>query len=89
MQNLDPSYIRYIYDSIKRGEVSVDNEASIPDGLIGMFEDAFKLKDEARLIRDVVNLSLEQLIVTEDLSDGKKSFSTSEVGTWLSNEILK
>ena len=41
MQNLDPSYIRYIYDSIKRGEVSVDNEASIPDGLIGMFEDAF------------------------------------------------
>jgi len=54
-----------------------------------MFEDAFKLKEEAKLIRDVVNLSLEQLIVTEDLSDGNKSFSTSEVGTWLSNEILK
>jgi 3-isopropylmalate dehydrogenase len=54
-----------------------------------MFEDAFKLKAEAKLIRDVVNLSLEQLIVTEDLSEGKKSFSTSEVGTWLSNEILK
>ena len=51
--------------------------------------DAFKLKKEAKLIRDVVNLSLERLIVTEDLSDGKKSFSTSAVGTWLSNEILK
>jgi 3-isopropylmalate dehydrogenase len=54
-----------------------------------MFDDAFKLREEAKLIRDVVNLSLEQLIVTEDLSEGKKSFSTSEVGTWLSNEILK
>lgn len=54
-----------------------------------MFEDAFKLKEEAKLIRDVVNLSLEKLIVTEDLSEGKKSFSTSEVGSWLSNEILK
>ena len=54
-----------------------------------MFEDAFKLKAEAKLIRDVVSLSLEQSIVTEDLSEGKESFSTSEVGTWLSNEILK
>jgi len=54
-----------------------------------MFEDTFKLNEEAKLIRDVVNLSLEQLIVTEDLCEGKKSFSTSEVGTWLSNEILK
>ena len=54
-----------------------------------MFEDTFKLNEEAKLIRDVVNLSLEQLIVTEDLCEGKKNFSTSEVGSWLSNEILK
>ena len=54
-----------------------------------MFEDAFKLKEEAKLIRDVVNLSLKKLIVTEDLSEGGNSFSTSEVGSWLSNEILK
>ncbi|MDB9712257.1 3-isopropylmalate dehydrogenase [Flavobacteriaceae bacterium] len=54
-----------------------------------MFEDTFKLKEEAKLIRDVVNLSLEKLIVTEDLSNGNKSFSTSEVGTWLSKKILE
>ena len=52
-----------------------------------MFEDAFKLKDEAKAIRDAVNLSLEKLIVTEDLSNGQNSFSTSEVGTWLSDLI--
>ena len=51
--------------------------------------DTFKLKEEAKLIRDVVNLSLEKLIVTEDLSNGNKSFSTSEVGTWLSKKILE
>lgn len=52
-----------------------------------MFEDAFSLKKEAQLIREVVNKSLEEMIVTEDLSNGKKSYSTSEVGDWLVNQI--
>ena len=52
-----------------------------------MFEDAFQLKKEANLIREVVNKSLEQSIVTEDLSDGNKSYSTSEVGDWLVSKI--
>ena len=54
-----------------------------------MFEDAFNLKEEADLIREVVNQSLEKSIVTEDLSDGEKSYKTSEVGNWLSDQILK
>ena len=45
------------------------------------------LKEEAKLIRKVVNLSLEQSIVTEDLANGEKSYSTSEVGDWLVNNI--
>jgi 3-isopropylmalate dehydrogenase len=52
-----------------------------------MFEDAFSLKEEAKLIRKVVNMSLEQSIVTEDLANGEKSYSTSEVGDWLVNNI--
>lgn len=48
-----------------------------------MFEDAFKLKEEAKAIRDVVNKSLEQGIVTEDLSGKNKAYKTSEVGDWL------
>ena len=52
-----------------------------------MFEDAFSLKEEAKLIRKVVNMSLEQSIVTEDLANGEKSYSTSEVGEWLVNNI--
>jgi len=52
-----------------------------------MFEDTFSLKEEAKLIRKVVNMSLEQSIVTEDLANGEKSYSTSEVGDWLVNNI--
>ena len=52
-----------------------------------MFEDAFSLKKEAKLIREIVNKSLEEMIVTEDLSNGEKSYSTSEVGDWLVNQI--
>jgi 3-isopropylmalate dehydrogenase len=48
-----------------------------------MFEDTFKLTDEAKAIREVVNKSLEQGIVTEDLSGKNKAYKTSEVGNWL------
>ena len=49
-----------------------------------MFEDAFGLKEEAEAIRAVVNKSLEQGIVTEDLATkDAKTYKTSEVGDWL------
>lgn len=48
-----------------------------------MFEDTFHLKAEAKAIREVVNKSLEQGIVTEDLSGKNKSYKTTEVGNWL------
>ena len=54
-----------------------------------MFEYAFDLMDEANAISDAVNLSLEEGIVTEDISEGGKSYKTSEVGDWLVNQILK
>ena len=54
-----------------------------------MFEDAFGLKQEAELIRDAVNDSLAEGYVTEDLSSGAKSYSTSQVGDWLANALQK
>jgi 3-isopropylmalate dehydrogenase len=48
-----------------------------------MFEDTFHLKEESKAIREVVNKSLEQGIVTEDLSGKNKAYKTSEVGNWL------
>jgi 3-isopropylmalate dehydrogenase len=52
-----------------------------------MFEDAFKLKEEAEAIRNVVNKSLAEGIVTEDLSGDKKSYRTSQVGDWLAENL--
>ena len=52
-----------------------------------MFEDAFNLKEEAAAIRNVVNKSLAEGIVTEDLSGDKKSYRTSEVGDWLAKNL--
>ena len=51
-----------------------------------LFED-FDLADEAQAIRDVVNKSLAEGIVTEDLADGGKAYKTSEVGDWLTANI--
>jgi 3-isopropylmalate dehydrogenase len=52
-----------------------------------MFEDAFGLADEAKAIRDVVNKSLAEGVVTEDLSGKNKAYKTSEVGDWLASNI--
>lgn len=52
-----------------------------------MFETAFGLKEEAEAIRLVVNKSMEEGIVTEDLSQNGKAYKTSEVGDWLAKQI--
>lgn len=51
-----------------------------------LFED-MNLTQEAQAIRDVVNKSLAEGIVTEDLSEGGKAYKTSEVGDWLAKNI--
>lgn len=48
-----------------------------------MFEMAFNLKEEAEVIKAVVNKSIEEGIVTEDLAGDNKAYGTSEVGDWL------
>lgn len=54
-----------------------------------MFEYAFEMIDEGAIIRDAVNASLESGVVTEDIADGGKAYSTSEVGEWIVNYIDK
>jgi 3-isopropylmalate dehydrogenase len=52
-----------------------------------MFEMAFGLTEEAEAIRSVVNKSLAEGVVTEDLASGAKAYGTSEVGDWLAKNI--
>lgn len=52
-----------------------------------MFEYAFKLMDEANEIKEVVNKSLAEGIVTEDIAGKDKAYGTSEVGDWLAAQI--
>ncbi|OQD43293.1 3-isopropylmalate dehydrogenase [Croceivirga radicis] len=51
-----------------------------------LFEDK-GLSEEAQAIRNVVNKSLAEGIVTEDLAEGGKAYKTSEVGDWLAKNI--
>ncbi|MCF0178523.1 MAG: 3-isopropylmalate dehydrogenase [Bacteroidales bacterium] len=52
-----------------------------------MFEFAFSLHEEGKIIRKAVLESIRQGIVTEDLADGGKSYKTSEVGDWIASYI--
>jgi hypothetical protein len=40
-QYLEPTYLRYIYDGLIKGSIHPENAAELPDGLIGMYEEAF------------------------------------------------
>tara|TARA_B100000963_G_scaffold166872_1_gene144884 strand:- start:42634 stop:43698 length:1065 start_codon:yes stop_codon:yes gene_type:complete len=54
-----------------------------------MFEMSFGLEKEGALIRNVVDQSLADGIVTEDLVEvGAKAFKTSEVGDYLTSKIV-
>ena len=54
-----------------------------------MFEYGFGLMEEGKAIRLAVSKSIDEGIVTEDLADGGKAYSTSEVGDWIASRIKK
>jgi hypothetical protein len=41
MPHLEPSYLRYIYDGLIKGSIHPENAAELPEGLIGLYEEAF------------------------------------------------
>jgi 3-isopropylmalate dehydrogenase len=51
-----------------------------------LLELALDLTDEAQAIRDAVDRSMTEGIVTEDIADGK-AYKTSEVGDWLAENL--
>ena len=53
-----------------------------------MFEQSFKLNDESNMIKKAVNLCINESVLSEDLVQSKDSYSTSEIGTWISEKIL-
>ena len=42
MSHLEPSYLRYIYDGLDKGDLHPDNAAALPEGLIGLYEASFE-----------------------------------------------
>ena len=54
-----------------------------------MFEYAFGMMAEGKTIRQVVAESLAAGVVTDDLADGGKAYSTSQVGDWIAERIEK
>jgi 3-isopropylmalate dehydrogenase len=53
-----------------------------------LFDYAFNLHDESRLIREAVDASIVAGIVTEDLSDTAPAHTTIAVGQWIVEHIL-
>lgn len=52
-----------------------------------MFEYALDNQEAGAMIRNAVDASMAAGIVTEDIADGAKAYSTSEVGEWIVNYI--
>jgi len=41
MKKLDPTYLRFIHEGLQKGNVKPENEYSLPEGLVGIYEEAF------------------------------------------------
>ena len=48
MPHLEPTYLRYIYDGLVKGIIHPENAAELPEGLIGLYEEAF---DESQAVQ--------------------------------------
>lgn len=49
MPHLEPTYLRYIYDGLIKGSIHPENAADLPEGLIGLYEEAFDEKQPVHL----------------------------------------
>jgi hypothetical protein len=49
MPHLEPTYLRYIYDGLIKGSIHPENAAELPEGLIGLYEEAFDEKQPVHL----------------------------------------
>ena len=38
---LEPSYLRYVYNHLKDGSITSDNASGLPQGFIGLYEQEF------------------------------------------------
>lgn len=61
--------------------------ATILSGAL-MLEYAFNLPEEGALIREAVAASMAAGIVTADIAEGGRAYSTTEVGDWVAHYIL-
>lgn len=54
MKTLDPTYLRYVYDGIRTGTISSENSSVLPDGLVGVYEEALNnstsVKERGKLL---------------------------------------
>jgi hypothetical protein len=41
MSQIEPIYLRYIYDGLVKGSIHSENAAELPEGLIGLYEEVF------------------------------------------------
>ena len=42
INQIEPTYLRYIRDGLKKEAIHPDNASALPDGLIGLYEEAFE-----------------------------------------------
>ena len=55
MPNLEPTYLRYVYDALNKGSLNAENAAALPQGFIGLYEQEFTQKTPAGERKKVLN----------------------------------
>ena len=89
MKKLEPTYLRYVYDSLGSGLLSSDNSSSLPHGFVGLFEANFSedITSSKRLsllrrftmwslFKCAISSSMASEIIEEDEEDTKAFIDT-------------
>ena len=55
MVNIEPTYLRYVYDNIKKGILNAENAAALPKGFIEIYDSEFSEKTPVNKRQESLN----------------------------------
>ena len=86
--NIEPAYLRFIYDGLEKGSIHPENPADLPDGLIGLYEDAFderiSIVERGRLLRRFAIWALLKKAVSAAFVAELLSYNEDEIQDFIS-----
>lgn len=86
MKVLDPTYLRYVYDGLQTRTLSSENPSGLPNGLVGVYEEAFANSKSVIQRSKILEFFSVWVILKKDVSS---AFMLPLLPSWTEDQVLE